>query len=156
MKFKHYLPILLLALLSTSCVKKTVTINGQNTISPEFSTDREDLKNRISEIIPAKDILISSGNTKNSGEKAFNFLTVEIVNPDSFPSGGFSFSDMANDIAEIVEEDIKNIEDYKKVKIEVRNTVEENNTEHTRTFKKEIDLEPHTGFRGQRLEDSLS
>ncbi len=139
MKLKNYLPVLLLAILSTSCVK-IVSETGQNTTLPEFSTDREDLISRVSAIIPAEDILITSGNTKISGGEEFSFLAVEIVSPESFPSGGFDFSNLADEITEVVEKEIKNIRDYQKLMIEVRNTVEENDTEHTRTFKKEIDL----------------
>ena len=117
-----------------------MTITGQNTVPPEFSTDRENLKSRISQIILAEDINISSGNIKKSGDKAYNFLTVEIISAEEFPSGGFAFSNLAEEIAEVLEEDIRNIDDYKKVTIEIRNTLEENNTTHTRTFRKEIEL----------------
>lgn len=140
MKFKHFLPLLFLSFLFNACIEKTITRKVQNTSPPEFSTDREDLKSRISEIIPADNILISSGTTQTSGVPEYKFLTVEIVNPESFPSGGFSFSNLANEIGEVVQANIENISDYQKMKIEVRNTVEENNTEHTRTFKKEIDI----------------
>ena len=95
---------------------------------------------KISEIIPSEKINITSGNIKNSGEEEYNFLSVEISGPDSFPASGFSFSDLADEIMDVVKGEIKNINDYKKLQIEVRNTVEENDTEHTRTFKKEIDL----------------
>lgn len=141
MKLKHFLPLLLLTISLTACVETTTItrMEGQNTITPQFSTDREDLKRKIAAVIPAEDILISSGNTKKLGVEEYNFLTVEIVSPESFPSG-FSFSNLANEISKVVKDDLKNLEDYQKVKIEVRNTVEENNTEHTRTYKKEIDL----------------
>ncbi len=142
MKLKHILPLLLIVVTFTACVEKIVTTTGQsqNTISPEFSLDREELKSKISTIVPAEDILISSGHTKKSGEEAYNFLSVEIVSPDSYPSNGISFSSIANEVAKVVEEDISNIKDFQKVNIEVRNTVDEDNTEYTRTYKKEIDL----------------
>ena len=139
MKINYILPLLFITFLFTGCVEKTVTIHGQSTVSPEFSTDSENLKSKISEIILAEDINISSGNFKKSGDRAYNFLTVEIISADDFP-GGFAFSNLAEEIAEVLEEDIRNIDDYKKVTIEIRNTVEENNTTHTRTFRKEIEL----------------
>ncbi len=142
MKLKNFLPLLLLTFLFNACIESTVTrpATSANTIHPEFSEDREDLKGKISAVIPAEEILIGSGNTQTSGEETFHFLTVDIVSPGSFPSSGFAFSEQANEIRDIVKQEIKNIDDFQKMKIEVRNTVEENNTEHSRTYKKEIDL----------------
>jgi len=140
MKIKYILPVLFITVLFTSCVERIVTITGQNTTHPEFSAGRENFKSRISEIINSEDISISSGSVKTSGETAYNFLSVDIISSTDFPSGGIKFSKLAGEIAKVVEEDIENIDDYKKLKIEVSTTVMENDTEHTRTFRKEISL----------------
>lgn len=141
MRLKHILPLLLITLAFTACVEKTeTTVDSQTTIAPDFSIDREDLESKILTIIPAEDILISSGKTKKSGEEAYNFISVEIVSSDSSPSSGITFSSLANEVAKTVEEDINNIKDFQKVMVEVHDSVEEENSEYTITYKKELEL----------------
>lgn len=140
MNFKNYLPLLMVIFLFNACIDETITRKVQTTIPPEFSVSRADLENKIAEIIPSDNIHITNGTTQTTGEPEYKFLIVEIVNPDSFPSNGFTFSNQANEISEIIKENITNIKDYQKVKIEVRNTVEENDTNHTRTYKKEVEI----------------
>lgn len=140
MKFKHFLLLLFLVISFTSCVERIERVVTQDTISPEFTIERNDLTNKISAIIPAEKINITTSKTKKTGESEYNTFHVEVVSPENFPSNGFSFSDLSNEITRVVQDNISNIEDFQKMEIEVRNTVEENDTKHTRTYKKEIDL----------------
>lgn len=140
MKTKFLLPFLCISLLFSGCVETITRKTGHNTVPLKFSTDREELNGKILELIPSEEINISTVNIDVSGEGAYDYISVEISGPREFPSGGFEFSDKANEIAGIIKGDIKNIGQYEKIAIEVKNTLKENNTEHTRTFKKEIDL----------------
>lgn len=139
MKIGNLLPLLLLLITFTSCIETTTRTVHQDTIPPELSVEEEVLKSRISAIIPAEDIYFTSSYTQISGEEDYNTLNVEIV-PETFPSNGFSFAGMADDIQVAVESGIGNMDDYQKMKIEVRRSTDENGTEHKRSFKKEFDL----------------
>lgn len=140
MKIKKLLPLSLLIIFFTSCVDSTITrIVHQDTITPEYSVEKETLKNRISAVIPAQDISFASSKTEKNGEAEINSLTVEIV-PDTLPSNLISFFRLTDEIREAVESGIGNMEDYDKLNIVVRHTVKENNVEHTQSYKKEIDL----------------
>lgn len=136
---KHFLPLLFIAASFTSCVDTITRVVHQDTIAPEFSVEEEKLKSRISAIIPAEEIYFTSSKTQESGDVEFNTLNVEII-PQEFPSNGFSFSRQADDIRSAVASGISNMDDYQKLKVEVRSTVKENNTEHNRSYKKEIEL----------------
>lgn len=138
MKIKHLLPLLLVAISFNSCIERTETIH-QETVAPAFSVEEETLNNRISAIIPFKQINFSSTKTKKSGEAEFSTLNVEILT-DTLPSNGFSFSKRADDVKKAVVSGIENIADYQKMKIEILSTTSENGTEHRRSYTKEIDL----------------
>ena len=142
MKFKHLLPLLLLCISLTSCVEKitrVVTKEHMETIPPDYSVAEETLKNRISAIIPAEKINISSTKTTRTGEEDFHTLNIDIV-ADSLPKNGISFYQMTDEIRDAVESGISNMDDYQKMMIQVGKTETEDGVEHKRTFKKELDL----------------
>lgn len=139
MKLKYYLPLLLLAIIFTSCVERTERVVHQDTIAPEYSVEEETLKSRVSAIIPSENISFGSEKTTKSGEAGYNTIKVKIV-PDTLPENGIAFNRLTDEIQEAVESGISNLEDYQKMNIEVRRTVEENEIEHTQFYKKEFDL----------------
>lgn len=145
MKLRNFLSLLLILISFTACVETTerTTVkssSSHNAISPEFTSERTDLTNSISTIIPAEDIRIITGKTKNSGEEEYNSVTVEIRNPEEFPSNGITFANISAEVKEAVESGIANLEVYQKMKIEVLTTVEEDGVMHNRSFRKEYDL----------------
>jgi len=139
MKLKNLFPLVFLLILFSSCVETISRPITDNTIAPQFSVEKEILKNRISAIIPAENIHFSSTLTEKSGERSFNTLNVEII-PTTLPSNGISFYKLTDEIQEAVESGISNMEDYQKMKIEVRRTEEEDGVEHHRSYKTEVDL----------------
>lgn len=136
---KKLLFLFLLLISFTSCVEKITRIVHQETISPEYSIDKEVLKNRISDIISAEDINISSSITTRSGEEELHILNVEIL-PDSLPSSGIAFYRKTGEIKTAVESGVNNMSDYQKLRIIVRRQETENGVEHSRSYKKDIDL----------------
>lgn len=141
MKPIQLLPLLLLSISLTSCVEKITRVETKEhmvTIAPEFSVEEETLKNRISAIIPAEEINITSSKTTKTGEKDFHTLNIKIV-PDSLPKNGIGFYRLTDEIREAVESGISNLEHYQKITIEVGRTEIENGVEHKRSYKKELD-----------------
>jgi hypothetical protein len=120
-------------------VEKITRVVHQDTISPEYSVEKEVLKNRISAIIPSEEISINSSKTTKSGEVDYHTLNVEIF-PDSLPSSGIAFYKMTDEIQTAVESGISNMKDYQKLSITVRQQSVENGVEFNRSYKKELDL----------------
>ena len=139
MKLKHLFPLLLFSFFFYSCVETISRPITDNTIAPEFSVEKETLKSRISAIIPAENIYFSSTLTEKSGEGSFNTLNVDII-PQTLPPNGVSFYKITDEIQEAVASGIGNMEDYQKLKIEIRRTEEEDEVEHHRSYKIEVDL----------------
>lgn len=142
MKPIQLLPLLLLSISLTSCVEKITRVETKEhivTIAPDFSVEEETLKDRISAIIPAEEIKITSSKTTKTEEKDFHTLNIKIV-PDSLPKNGISFYQMTDEIRDAVESGISNMDDYQKMIIQVGKTKIEDGVEHKRTFKKELDL----------------
>lgn len=140
MRFKLYLPIICLTLTSIACVNKIERVVHQETIAPEFTIEKERLESRITTIVPAKEVNITSSTTTSTGKPKLNTLHVEILDPENFPANGFTFSELADDIKVTVEESIGNIGDFDKMKVVVRTDKLENGTSHNRSFTREIDL----------------
>ncbi|NJY62247.1 hypothetical protein HC174_05685 [Salinimicrobium sp. CDJ15-81-2] len=145
MKIKNLLPLLLLFITFTSCVERVERIVTKETsktsssVSPKFSVEKETVKSRISAIIPAEQISFAHSNTKTTGEEGYSSLTVEIQ-PDSLPSNLLAFYRMTDEIQSAVESGISNMDEYQKLEIVIRQTLEENGAQHTQSYKKEIDL----------------
>lgn len=142
MKFKSLLLLLLLFISFTACVERIERIQTKEhlvNIPPEFSVEKETLKSRISAIIPAEKISFNSSKTTKTGEADYHTLNVNIE-LISFPSNGIAFYRVTDEIRAALESGISNMSDYQKMTISVRQTTVENDVEHTRTYKKEIDL----------------
>lgn len=139
MKIKNLFILLLLLISFTSCVEKITRVVHQDTIPPNYSVEKEVLKSRISDIIPAEEVSFSSTKTTKSGEEEFNALNLEIV-PDSFPSSGLAFYQMTDELQRVVESGIQNMEDYQQLTILVKQTTEKDGVKHNRSYRKEIDL----------------
>lgn len=139
MKTQKLLPLLLLIILFTSCVKKITRVVHQDPIAPEFSVEKETLKSRISAVIPAQSVSFSSSKTEINGGAETNSLSVEIVS-DTLPSNLVSFFRLTDELREAVESGIGNMEKYQKLEIVVRHTFIENSVKHAQSYKKEIDL----------------
>lgn len=136
MKLKKFLPLLLILISFTACDE---TLFGRN-IHPEYTIEKERLKSKVASIIPSEEIRITSSRSEIEGRSESHILHVEILSPGTFPLNSYSFSGLARNIQNTVEKNISNIEEFQKMEIVVRHTVEDNGTRLERNFIKEIDL----------------
>ena len=137
---KKILVLLLISISLTACVETIERKISGRPITPEYTIDKERLQGRIGTLIPADEIRISSSKTETSREPEINTLIIEVFQPETFPSNGFSFNSLAGKIEETVEESVGNIEDFQKMEILVSRTSQEDGHEKSSFFKKEFDL----------------
>ncbi len=141
MKIKYSLPLLVLSLVFlTSCVDTIQRKVTQNTQLIEYKTEKQDLENKITAIVPSENVNFTTSVTRVDKDPEFNTIHLEIKNPENFPENGFSFSNHAEELKEEVRNGISNIEDFQKMEITVNRVKLEEGIEHKQTFKKEFDL----------------
>ncbi|WP_029037394.1 hypothetical protein [Salinimicrobium xinjiangense] len=138
MKLKTLLPLLIILFSFTACDNFLGSRLFGRTIEPEFSIKEENLKSRIASILPSEEINITT--SKSLKKTEFNTLHIEILRPGTFPLNSYSFVGLAQNIHRIVITSISNINQFQKMEIVVRHSVEENGISFERSYKKEIDI----------------
>ncbi|WP_324719532.1 hypothetical protein [Salinimicrobium sp. HB62] len=107
--------------------------------APSYSIAEEVLKKRVAAVIPADTISFISTRTEIVGETKYFTLDVRIVT-EKLPDNDISFSRLADNVREAVESGIKDIEDYRKMTIEVHVSDDIEKAITNRSYKKEINL----------------
>lgn len=138
MKIRKLLPLLLLLISLSSCVERTKTVKTY-TGAPNYSVAEEILKKRVAAVIPADTISFTSTHTEIVGETEYSTLDVRIVT-ERLPDNNLSFSKLAHNVREAVESGIRDIENYKKMTIEVHVADDLEKAITNRSYKKEINL----------------
>lgn len=135
--------------LFTGCVKsierKVTTENSisHKVIPANYRAGKEEFRKELS-AMTGSDAHITTSVTTNSTngivQEETNFLKVELRNPENFPENGLAFNRLSNEIQKELEKEIENIEDYQKLEIQVVRASDEEGSERTQSYKKEIDL----------------